>query len=226
MRAHGASLELVPGSRQDTADAAAAAHGRADGDGGDGGDGGSDTDGQDGATRLFYASHNWHPFFLQGTKTLAYELWEDLGFCAPDNVVIPTGAGSVVLGCDIGFGELLRAGQITKRPRLFCAQPLLCAPIATAVLESQRRGDGKSAPSEWNVPRKTVAEGTSIVSPVRLSLCVEAVLRSGGGAVRVREEDMADATTELARNGFYVEPTCAQASGAANLALSLVDCAR
>jgi threonine synthase len=56
MRAHGAKVQLVPGSRQDTADAAVAAHG---------GDGG----------KLFYSSHNWHPFFLHGTKTLAYELW-------------------------------------------------------------------------------------------------------------------------------------------------------
>eukprot|EP01048_Picozoa_sp_COSAG05_P018236 COSAG05_NODE_2633_length_2819_cov_7.091544_3_plen_188_part_00 len=63
MRAHGAKVELIPGSRQATADAAMAAHGR-------GGD-------------LFYASHNWHPFFLHGTKSLAYELWEDLGFRAP-----------------------------------------------------------------------------------------------------------------------------------------------
>ena len=61
---------------------------------------------------VFYASHNWHPFFLQGTKTLAYELWEDLGFRAPDNVIVPCGAGSNVLGCEIGFSELLRAGEI------------------------------------------------------------------------------------------------------------------
>ena len=78
---------------------------------------------------MFYASHNWQPFFLQGTKTLAYELWEDLGFRAPDNVIIPTGAGSNVLGCDIGFGELLRRGAIARLPRLFAAQPANCAPI-------------------------------------------------------------------------------------------------
>ena len=79
---------------------------------------------------IFYASHNWHPFFLQGTKTLAYELWEDLGFRAPDNVIVPCGAGSNVLGCGIGFSELLRAGQIDAMPRIFAAQPANCAPIA------------------------------------------------------------------------------------------------
>ena len=65
--AYGAAVELIPGSRQATADAAVAAHGR---------------QGETGS--VFYASHAWQPFFLQGTKTLAYELWEDLGFAAPD----------------------------------------------------------------------------------------------------------------------------------------------
>ena len=111
MRAHGATVELIPGSRQDTADAAVAR-----------------------SASIFYASHNWHPFFLHGTKTLAYELWEDLGFRAPDNVITPCGAGSNVLGCEIGFSELLRAGQIDSLPRIFAAQPANCAPIAAAFM--------------------------------------------------------------------------------------------
>ena len=61
-------------------------------------------------------------------------MWEDLGFRAPDNIIIPTGAGSNILGCDLGFSELLRTGEIKRLPRLFCAQPLLCSPIATEVL--------------------------------------------------------------------------------------------
>lgn len=140
MSAHGATVELIPGSRQATADAAVAAHGR---------DGG----------RLFYASHNWHPFFLEGTKTLAYELWEDLGFRAPDNVIIPTGAGSNILGCDLGFSELQRAGEISTLPRLYCAQPLQCSPIASAILTKLGDSDGKQPPDEWNTPHKTMAEG-------------------------------------------------------------------
>src|SRR5690606_12316832 len=80
----------------------------------------------------FYASHNWQAFFLQGTKTLAYELWEDLGFRAPDNIVMPVGAGSALLGCWLGFRELLAAGQIDRLPRLYAAQPLNCSPVDTA----------------------------------------------------------------------------------------------
>jgi len=73
----------------------------------------------------------------QGTKTLAYELWEDLGFRAPQHVILPCGAGSTVLGCDLGFSELLSAGEISRLPRLWAAQPLRCSPIASAVLAVQ-----------------------------------------------------------------------------------------
>ena len=96
MRAYGAEVELIPGSRQATADAAVAAHGR------EGRGGGS----------VFYASHAWHPFFLQGTKTLAYELWEDLGFRAPDNVILPTGSSS----CEQRLFTPLAVNRSSSRP--------------------------------------------------------------------------------------------------------------
>jgi threonine synthase len=179
-RAAGASITLVPGTRQDCAEAA-----------------------EREAERIFYASHNWHPFFLQGTKLLAYELWEDLGFQAPDSVVVPCGAGSNVLGLHIGFSELLRAGQIAKLPRIFAAQPEHCGPIARAAL-------GLDA-----VPAQpTIAEGTAIAQPIRLPECVAALRDSGGGAVLLGEDEIAEASLALARRGLYVEPTCAQAAAA------------
>src|SRR5208282_5601080 len=117
--AYGAETELIAGTRQDTADAA-----------------------ERQAKDIFYASHNWQALFLQGTKTLAYELWEDLGFRAPDNVIIPTGAGSNVLGCDIGFCELLRRGEISRLPRLFAVQPENCAPSVRNIPDRRRRTGG------------------------------------------------------------------------------------
>ncbi len=184
MRAHGATVELVPGTRQDTADAAVA---RSD--------------------KVFYASHNWHPFFLHGTKTLAYELWEDLDFRAPDNVIVPCGAGSNVLGCEIGFSELLRAGAIDTMPRIFAAQPQNCAPIARAFLS----GDPNMAQPE---ALPTIAEGTAIARPIRMNEVLGALRLSGGGAVMLSENEIGDATLDLARTGVYVEPTCAQAVAA------------
>ncbi len=184
MRAYGASVELVPGPRQATSDAAEAR-----------------------ASEVFYASHNWHPFFLHGTKTLAYELWEDLGFQAPDNVIIPCGAGSNVLGCDIGFSELLRAGEISALPRLFAAQPAHCGPIAASFLAG-------SATLVERPVHPTIAEGTAIARPLRLGEVMAALQRCGGGAVLLEEAEIASATLDLARSGLYVEPTCAQAAAA------------
>ena len=179
-RALGAEIELIPGSRQACADAALAQ-----------------------AKDIFYASHNWHPFFLHGTKTLAYELWEDLGFRAPDNVIIPCGAGSNVLGCGIGFSELLRAGQIDRLPRLFAAQPANCGPIAREFLDL-----------EPVAPLPTVAEGTAIAQPIRTPEALGFLRASQGGAVLLEEAEIIAATAGLAKRGLYVEPTCAQAAAA------------
>ncbi|HCK78859.1 MAG TPA: pyridoxal-5'-phosphate-dependent protein subunit beta, partial [Actinobacteria bacterium] len=87
MAATGADVVTIKGSRQDVADAALRY-----------------------STQIFYASHNWQPFFLEGTKTLAYELWEQMGFAIPDNIVFPVGYGSNMCGCARGFAELKRRG--------------------------------------------------------------------------------------------------------------------
>ena len=184
MRACGAEIELVPGTRQATADEAVRQ-----------------------AETIFYASHNWQAFFLQGTKTLAYELWEDLGFQAPDNVVIPTGAGSNVLGLDIGFGELLRRGEIARLPRLFAAQPAKCAPIVAGFTA----GAANFLPIE---PQPTIGEGTAIAQPVRGREVLAAIRRSGGAAVAVSEEEIVSAVRGLASAGLYAEPTSAVATAA------------
>lgn len=183
-RAYGAAIELVPGSRQDTADAALRR-----------------------AETIFYASHNWHPFFLQGVKTLAYELWEQLDFAAPDNIVTPCGAGSIVLGCAIGFSELRRVGAIARLPRLFAVQPANCAPIAA----SFQAGADEPVPTAI---APTIAEGTAIARPIRLREVVAALRESGGGAVMLGEAEIAAATRDLAAIGCYVEPTAAQPAAA------------
>ena len=182
IRAYGAEVELIPGTRQDTADAA-----------------------ERQAGQIFYASHNWQAFFLQGTKTLAYELWEDFGFRAPDNILIPTGAGSNVLGCDIGFGELLRCGEIKRLPRLFAIQPANCAPLCASFAS----GAEDAVPVET---RPTIAEGTAIAKPVRTREVLAAIRRSGGAAIPVTEAEIVEAMNDLARSGLYAEPTSASAA--------------
>ncbi len=181
LRAYGARVTLVPGTRQDTE--AAAIHE---------------------AGNTYYASHNWHPMFLQGTKTLGYEIWEDLGFRAPDNIIIPAAAGSNVLGCHIAFRELIASGEIAKMPRIFVTQPENCCPVHHAIHPELL--DDRTP--EYSA---TVAEGTAIRNPIRLEEMVAAIRGTGGDSASVKEADIIDMAKSLAMKGFYTEPTSAHA---------------
>lgn len=111
LRAYGATVHQIPGTREDTADAAARA---------------ADEPG------VFYASHVYHPFFLHGTKTYVLELWEQLGGRLPDTLVLPVGNGTLVLGAHLACAELLDQGLIDRLPRIIAVQAAGCAPLAAA----------------------------------------------------------------------------------------------
>ncbi len=177
----GADVVTIRGTRQDVADTALRM-----------------------SREIFYASHNWQPFFAEGTKTLAYELWEQLGFRAPDNVIVPLGYGSNVAGCAIGFDELLRNGEIGRLPRIFGVQAANCAPYYNAF----------AAGAEHLVPTTvtpTIAEGIASAKPTRVVESLRAVRESGGSIVAVTEDEIVTALGALARKGLYVEPTSAAA---------------
>ena len=150
---------------------------------------------------------------MQGTKTIAYELWEDLGFSAPDNVIVPVGAGSSLLGCWLGFRELLNAGQIDRMPRLFAAQPQNCSPVDASF----------TAGTDQPVARPvspTLAEGTAIEHPLRLAQIIYALRDSQGSTVAVSEEDLIAALRKLTAQGLFVEPTSATAAAAYSMLLA------
>ena len=178
----GAEVVTIKGARQDVADAAFAM-----------------------SSEIFYASHNWQPFFSEGTKTLAYELWEQLGFHAPDNVVVPVGYGANVLGCDRGFSELLRNGEISRMPRLFGVQAANCAPYYAAF----RAGVDHFVPAPVGA---TIAEGIASSKPTRMREVLVPVRASGGEIVAVTEDEIVHALAGLASKGYYVEPTSAAAA--------------
>lgn len=184
MAAHGADVVAVPGTRQDVADAALRE-----------------------ADRMFYASHNRQPFFLEGTKTLAYELWEQLGFRVPDNVIVPVGYGANVLGCERGFAELMRAGETDRMPRIFGVQAANVSPLAQAYDDGL--DDYKAI-----LPQPTLAEGIASQRPTRGRAILRAVRDTHGAIVAVSEDEIVEALRALAGMGFYVEPTCASAGAA------------
>ena len=110
-----------------------------------------------------------------------------------------------MLGCDIGFDELLRRGEIARRPRLFAAQPANCSPL----VEAFDAGAEVTSPYEAT---PTIAEGTAIAAPVRGRDVLAALRRSGGGGVAVTEYEIIAAARRLALIGLYAEPTCAVAA--------------
>jgi threonine synthase len=170
----GAKLIRVPGDRQATSDAI-----------------------WDAAQCHYYVSHAWNPFFFHGTKTLAFEVCEQLGWRAPDAIVIPTGNGTLLLGCWIGFDELRRAGVIDRVPRLIAVQAQNCSPLA-----------GSQAHSP------TIAEGIAIPRPIRREQCLEAIRTTGGRVVTVSESGMIASLRAAIRAGLYIEPTCASSLAA------------
>jgi len=186
----GADVRPIPGTRQDVTEAALGATGES-----------------------FYASHNWQPFFIEGTKTLAFELWEQLGFRVPDNILVPTGYGSNILGLERGFDELEKGAEIAARPRLFAVQAANCAAFAAAW----------AVGTETFVPfaaRPTVADGIATPKPVRVAEVLAALRRSQGAVVAVPEEEIAPAVAALGRLGLFVEPSAATAGAALTRLLS------
>ena len=179
--AMGAEVVAVPGSRDDVAQAALAA-----------------------SNERFYAGHNHQPFFLEGTKTLAYELWEQLGFAVPDNIVIPCGQGSNVMGCHNGFRELRDRGEISALPRIFAVQAANAAPYHAAYEA------GSDVPVAIDA-KPSIADGIASARPVRLREVLDAIRDTGGDCIAVSEEEIVQALPGFTNQGFFVEPTTAAA---------------
>lgn len=178
--AYGAELKLVAGNRMATTEAVKLA-----------------------AETICYASHNWHPFFLEGTKTLAYEITEQLGWRAPTYVLCPVGFGSIYLGLAIGFRELQVQGIIESVPRLLGVQPKVCCPIYNAYTEN-----GTSI-SRMKQTGDTLAEGITAELPIRADNILEALHLTNGAFTTVNDTDIEEGMKTLAAKGIYVEPTSA-----------------
>lgn len=150
----------------------------------------------------YYASHYYNPFTLQGLKTIAYEIWEQLDGRVPDNLVLPAGHGTLLLGAYRGFTDLMEAGLVDRLPRLFAVQALGCAPL----YEAHRQGTDEVSPVEGG---ETLAEDIRVSYPVRGRQVLAAIRQTGGAVLAVDDEQIGKAQKELAQRGFYVEFTSA-----------------
>lgn len=154
------------------------------------------------AKDFYYASHFLNPYFLQGTKTIIYEIFEQLEFSLPDSIVIPVGNGSLLLGIYKGLQDLKRGKLLDRFPKLICVQAENCAPI----YESYKN---KSFEIQKFEKRETVAEGIAIANPLRGKEILNAIYETSGEVITVNEKEILLSQKELAKKGIFVEPTSA-----------------
>lgn len=146
----------------------------------------------------------YNPYTVEGDKTIAYELYSQLGH-VPDYIVVPIGTGPLLVGVYKGFCELMRMGLIDSMPRMIGVQSSNCCPIVDAFEQGLDRVE------PWLGECKTVAGG--IADPLvgyeadgELTLSV--VRQSGGAFVAVSDAEVLAATAVIQeREGIYCEPT-------------------
>jgi threonine synthase len=152
--------------------------------------------------------HGWfdlstlkEPYRVEGKKTMAYELVEQLEGRLPDAIVYPTGGGTGLIGMWKAFNEMERLGWIgSGRPRMFAVQATGCAPIVRA-WEA-----GAEAAEPWAGAR-TYASGLRVPSAIGDFLMLRALRASGGGAVAVTDAAMADWVRRIgADTGIFAAP--------------------
>jgi threonine synthase len=180
IRAHGADVTIVQGTRDQTADAC---RGKVEREG------------------AYYASHVYNPFFYEGTKTYLYEVYEQRK-ALPENLVIPLGNGTLFLGVMKALDELRAAGAIAEYPRVYAVQSERCAPFKEAVDAGSR-----SLPAV--TVGQTMAEGIAIGRPMRGEAILKLIYERGVRVITAKEERILAARDSLARSGIYVEHTSA-----------------
>ena len=153
------------------------------------------------------AGHARDDAFLEGTKTIAYELFEELGEKLTD-VVTPVGQGTVLIGLAMGFADLVSAGRMERAPRLHGVQSEACAPLVRGATI------GRPAPV---VPQPSIADGIRIPEPTRAERSYAAVRYSGGRWIAVSEDAIERAWRQAASVGLLMEPTSAAAIAGARV---------
>jgi threonine synthase len=146
-----------------------------------------------------FVNVNVRPFYAEGSRTLAFETAEQLGWEAPDHVVVPVASGSLLTKVHRGFGDLVRVGLIDEAPvRVSGAQATGCSPVATAFAEG----------SDTIRPQKpdTIAKSLAIGDPADGYYALDTVRRTGGALAAVTDDEIRAGIRLLARTeGIFGE---------------------
>jgi threonine synthase len=147
-----------------------------------------------------FVNVNVRTYYAEGSKTLAFEVAEQLGWQAPDHVVVPIGSGSQLTKVAKGFAELYKVGLLDEEPsvRVSGAQAAGCSPVATAFAE----GTDAIRP----VKPDTIAKSLAIGNPADGWYALDTIRSSGGACAAVTDAEVLDGIRLLARTeGIFAE---------------------
>jgi threonine synthase len=146
-----------------------------------------------------FVNVNVRPYYAEGSKTLGFEIAEQLGWRLPEQVVVPIASGAQLVKIDKGFSELARLGLVEDKPwRVFGAQATGCSPVSEAFAQG------------WDVVRPvkpaTIAKSLAIGNPADGPYVLDVVRRTGGAIADVSDPEIVDSITLLARTqGIFGE---------------------
>jgi threonine synthase len=149
--------------------------------------------------RWGFVNINLRPYYAEGSKTVGYEIGEQLGWRLPDNVVVPMAGGSLITKIKKAFDELIALGLVEPKPvKLYGAQATGCSPISTAV----KQGLDEIQPQK----PATLARSLAIGNPADGPYAAQVIRHSGGWAEDASEGEIVSAITLLAETeGIFTE---------------------
>ncbi|MEM2911670.1 MAG: threonine synthase [Candidatus Bathyarchaeia archaeon] len=144
---------------------------------------------------------NLRPYYVEGSKTLAFETCEQLGWKTPDNIIVPTGSGALLCSTWRGLKQFEKLGLVNDaETKIVCAQPQGCAPIVDAF----KKGLEDVTPIEK--PR-TIAKSLAIGDPGDGKYALKVIRESGGTAEQATDEEITEGIKLLAKaEGIFTEP--------------------
>ncbi|MCX4515674.1 pyridoxal-phosphate dependent enzyme [Streptomyces sp. NBC_01619] len=155
-----------------------------------------------------------NPLTIEAKKTVAFEVWEQLGRRLPDLMILPVGDGPTLVALDKGFTELVNCGLTTRKPRLIGIQAEHCQPLVRAWQDTPAK------PADLD-PTATVADGIAVLRPAIGEAALTVTRQSGGAMMAVTDTALLSAVSTLADTaGVNAEPAGAAALAGLNSAIA------
>ena len=148
-----------------------------------------------------FVNVNVRPYYAEGSKTIGFEIAEQLGWRLPEQIVVPVASGAQLVKIDKAFRELIATGLVDEAPyRVFGAQATGCSPVAAAF----RAGHDVVQP----VRPATIAKSLAIGNPADGPYVLDVVRRTGGAVADVSDDELVDAIRLLAADRGHLRRDC------------------